>query len=232
MLAKVPRRIQRVLCVASAGLVLSLGFPVRAEVSAADREQARKLAAEGFEALERKDYATAEDRFRRADAIIHAPTLVVDHARALVGLGRLVEAHERYELVLREGIAPNAPWQWRSAHADAERELEEIKPRLAWLTLRVLGPSKPVVLVDNKNVPLAALGVRRATDPGTHSVTVSAPGYLPKEEIVSLDEGETVSLEVELEVDPNAIEEPVAEETEAAMPAPRRRSLPQEPDNT
>src|ERR1041384_5444151 len=72
-----------------------------AEASAQDREQARKLASEGFDALERNDYATAEDRFRRADALVHAPTLVVDHARSLAGLGRLVEAHERYELVLR-----------------------------------------------------------------------------------------------------------------------------------
>src|ERR1043165_8586206 len=73
------------------------------EPSEATREQARGLAAQGYDALQRKDYAVAEDLFRRADALVHAPTIVVDHARALVGLGRFVEAHERYELVMREG---------------------------------------------------------------------------------------------------------------------------------
>lgn len=204
MLLGFSTRFRSALCWVTAGLTLTLACPAFAQRSPKEREEARQLAAEGFEALQRKDYATAEDRFRRADAIVHAPTLVVDQARALTGLGRLVEAHERYELVLREGVAPNAPWQWRLAHADAARELEALKPRLAWLTLRVTGPREPTVLVDNRPVPLAALGVRRATDPGTHAVSVNAPGYLPKEEIVSLDEGETVALEIELEPDPNS----------------------------
>jgi hypothetical protein len=231
MPANLQHRLRRGVAVATAGAVLSLFAPVHAQTSAVEREQARKLAAEGFEALQRKDYAAAEDRFRRADALVHAPTLVVDHARALTGLGRLVEAHERYELVLREGIAPNAPWQWRLAHADAERELEALKPRLAWLTLRVVGPREPVVQVDNRNVPLAALGVRRATDPGTHAVSVSANGYAPKEEIVSLDEGETVALEIELEVDPEAVAKPKpVEETPEAPEA--ERPPPPERDNT
>ena len=71
-----------------------------AQASEADRATARSLAREGHDALLKKDYALAEDRFRRADQLVHAPSLVVDHARALVGLGRLVEAHERYALVL------------------------------------------------------------------------------------------------------------------------------------
>jgi hypothetical protein len=193
---------------------------VRAEATPAQREQARQLAAEGFEALQRHDYGLAEDRFRRADALVHAPTLVVDHARALTGLGRLVEAHERYELVLREGLAPGAPWQWRLAHADATRELEALKPRLAWLTLRVKGPGEPRVLVDNKLVPVAALGVRRATDPGTHSVSVSAAGFDPKEEIVTLDEGQTVALEIELTARPRAARTRTADSMRKSPEAP------------
>lgn len=173
--------------------------------SEADREVARKLAAEGFEALQNKDYSLAEERFRRADALVHAPTLIVDQARALVGLGRLVEAHERYELVLREGVTPDAPWQWRNAYAEAEVELEALKPRLAWLTLRVLGPKRPKVFLDGKPVPRASLGVRRATDPGTHTVVVTASGYLTQEVSVSLKEGGSLEQTLRLEQDPEAI---------------------------
>src|SRR5690606_22394860 len=141
-------------------LGITLSTPALAEPSAADRATARALAREGFEALENDDFATAEDRFRRADELVHAPTLVVDHARALVGLGRLVEAHERYSLVLREGVSPNAAWPWKRAYADAQKEIEIIKQRLAWLTIQVQGPEQPLVTVDGKEIPLAAIGVR------------------------------------------------------------------------
>jgi hypothetical protein len=188
-------------------LVLALGGTASAqssEPSEATREQARTLAAQGYDALQRKDYAAAEDLFRRANALVHAPTIVVDHARALVGLGRLVEAHERYELVLREGMPANVPWSWQRAAADAERELAEIKPRLAWLTVRVRGPSKPKVEVDDKDVPLAALGVRRATDPGAHTIKARASGYGAKELSVTLAEGESKELDVQLELENDA----------------------------
>lgn len=194
------------------------------EPSEATREQARTLAVQGYEALQRKDYAAAEDLFRRANALVHAPTIVVDHARALVGLGRLVEAHERYELVLREGMPANVPWSWQRAAADAERELAEIKPRLAWLTVRVRGPSKPRVEVDDKDVPRAALGVRRATDPGTHTIKARASGYGAKELSVTLAEGEAKELDVQLqrESDPSSraeLEEELPEDAARARAA-------------
>jgi len=77
------------------GLVCAvlLAMPARAEPNEADRATARALALEAHKALQNKDYATAAERFGRADALVHAPTLVVDWARALQGLGRFVEAH-------------------------------------------------------------------------------------------------------------------------------------------
>lgn len=182
--------------------------------SAADRATARALAREGFEALKGGDFETAEDRFRRADALVHAPTLVVDHARSLVGLGRLVEAQERYALVIREGVAPNASGPWKRAYSDAQTEIEEIKGRLAWLTVKVTGPDEPTVAIDGKPIPPAAIGVRRATDPGDRTIVAGGAGYLEKEENLTLDEGEVQVLEIALEPDPNAATE------EAEDPAP------------
>lgn len=199
--------------------------PAQAE-SAADRATARALAKEGFEALKTGDFETAEDRFRRADALVHAPTLVVDHARSLVGLGRLVEAHERYELVIREGVDPNASGPWKRAYADAQREIEELKGRLAWLTIKVVGPEQPEVTIDGKPIPAAAIGVRRATDPGERTIVAGGAGYLPKEESLDLDEGEEQVLEFELEPDPNAS----AQEEAAAAPASATRDVQANPD--
>jgi len=222
----------RTLLLALVCLGITLSTPALAEPSAADRATARALAREGFEALENDDFATAEDRFRRADELVHAPTLVVDHARALVGLGRLVEAHERYSLVLREGVSPNAAWPWKRAYADAQKEIEIIKQRLAWLTIQVQGPEQPLVTVDGKEIPLAAIGVRRATDPGERLIRATAPGFYPKEETVTLAEGEERSIELALEPMPEE-PEPVAPATDPE-PVAETRVVDQAPttDNT
>jgi hypothetical protein len=170
----------------------------------ASREQARQLGRQGFEALQRKDYAAAEDLFRRADLLVHAPTLELDHARSLVGLGKFVEGHEQYEQVIREGVAPNAPWQWKAAVVEAQAELASVNRRMAWLTITVHGGKSPTVQIDGKAVPAAAQGVPRATNPGTRIVSASAEGFLSAERAITLSEGQTDALELTLEPDPQA----------------------------
>lgn len=179
----------------------------------ADRATARNLAAEGNAALNIGDFTTAEDRFRRADALVHAPTLVVDHAKALIGLHRYVEAQERLELVIREGVADNVPWVWKRAVQDAKQLVEDVKPKIAWVTISVSGSSNPDVSVDGVQVPVAALGVRRATDPGSHRIKAEAPGFLKKEIVMPVSEGSERAVTLELEPDPAA--------QQAAKPAPK-----------
>jgi hypothetical protein len=173
-----------------------------AEPSASDRATARALAGEGYVALKEKDYGTAEDRFRRADELIHAPTLVVDHARALVGLGRFGEAYAAYESVIKEEIPAAAPAVWKSAVKNAEREIAPIKPRVAWLTIRVSGASEPHVEVDGRVLPPEMLGKRRPENPGERSFVVSAPGFITKDVTQQLSEGTETTLELELLPEP------------------------------
>jgi hypothetical protein len=190
--------------------------------SEADRATARNLAAEGHTALRTQDCVTAEDRFRRADALVHAPTLVVEHARALVCLKRFVEAQERLGLVMREGVSESAPWVWKKALQDAGKLLEEVTPKVGWITINVLGPGEPTVLVDGVQVPVAALGVRRAIDPGTRHISASAPGYTSKEMAVTMPEGAERAVTLELTVDPSQVPaQPVQRKTKQALsPAP------------
>ncbi|HYQ26960.1 MAG TPA: hypothetical protein VER04_07070 [Polyangiaceae bacterium] len=180
-----------------------------AEPTAADRATARSLAGEGYQALQDKDYATAADRFRRADALIHAPTLMIDWARSLVGLGKLVEAQERYEQILREGVDAKAPKPWQRALKDAGSELTQLKPRLAWITISVSGSDdarlsvdEAHVTIDGAPVPTAALGVRRAVNPGSLQVRVQAKGFLGQKKTVELREGAEEALTFQLEPDP------------------------------
>jgi hypothetical protein len=179
---------------------------------------ARSLAAEGYEALVAKRYQTAEDRLRRADALVHAPTIVVDHARALVGLGRLLEARERYQLVIREGVDAKAPPSWKQALADAEKEDAALDSRFAWLIIRVDGPSNPNVTVDGATIPVTALGARRAMDPGLRAVRVTASGYVSADQSVTLREGEERELAFVLKPPPSVDLEDGGS-NEAATPA-------------
>jgi hypothetical protein len=173
-----------------------------AEPPAADRATARSLATEGYWALQEKRYADAADRFSRADALVHAPTLTLDWARSLVGLGQFVEAQERYELIIREGLAAKSPQSWARALSDAKAELAALKPRLAWVTIAVSGSNDAHVTVDGVAVPAAAVGVRRAINPGAHDVAAVAPGYLSSRQALKLAEGEEGSVSLVLQIDP------------------------------
>lgn len=161
----------------------------RADVSDADRATARALAVEGQAALDRKDHAVALDRFGRADALIHAPSLLIGVARAQVGLGHLVAAQEVYNRILREGVAAGAPEPFFVALEDAKRELEALAPRVPSVTIVVKGPAAPEVTLDDQPVPVAALGARRPVDPGTRVIRASAPGFAPGEVKLTIGEG-------------------------------------------
>ena len=133
-----------------------------AEASAADRATARALAVEGYSALKNKDFVMAEDRFRRADQLVHAPTLMLDHARALVGLGRYGEAYAAYEVTSHEALPAGSPAVWARAVKDAQVERDALEPKLAWLTLHVKGASDPQIEIDGRPLPLQSLGGRLA----------------------------------------------------------------------
>ncbi len=170
-----------------------------AEPTSADRTTARALALEGYEALRDKEYAKAADRFTRANGLVHAPTLLRDLARAQVGLGRLVDAHETYNLILREGVADKAPAPWVQALEDAKTELAAITPRLPWITITVSGPAHPRVTIDGVPIGETSLGVKRPADPGRHEIRALAAGYYTAKKTIFLKEGETVNVAFELE---------------------------------
>ncbi|HMJ57279.1 MAG TPA: PEGA domain-containing protein [Polyangiaceae bacterium] len=179
-----------------------------AEPTASDRATARTLAQEGQHALETRNYTMAIDKFSRADSLVHAPTLLLGLARAQVGATKLVEAQENYNRIIREGVAANSPKSWTKAVDDANKEVGAISPRIPWVTITVLGPSSPEVVIDSMPVPHASLGVKRAINPGTHKVKVSAEGYLPQEKMIVLTEGQSINVNLELEQAPEAAPPP------------------------
>lgn len=194
-----------------------------AETSDADRATARALAAEGQDALEKKDFTTATDRFSRADSIIHAPTLQLGLARAQLGLGKMVSAQETYNRIVREGVAAGSPPTWTVAVDTARKEVEALAPRVPQVVITIKGSSSPRVTLDDAVIPTAALGVKRPADPGAHLIRAAAKGFAPAEATVTLRESATGTVTLELKaISTAAVTPPVV----AVVPPPTTPTTP------
>jgi hypothetical protein len=206
---------------ALAAALVIIAPAARAEPSAADRATARTLAQQGQDALDAKDWSTAADRFARADALVHAPTLMLALARAEVGLGRWVAALEHLNRIEREGVPAGAPPSWSKALQEAKQDLSALEPRVpaAVITVRGRGAPRANVTVDGAAVPAAALGVARPVDPGKHTIRAEAEGFDPAE--VTLTFTEKKVEQVVLQVDQQQAVVPAAA-TESPVVSPLR----------
>lgn len=201
-----------VLSVTVCATILACTGGVALAQSDADRATARQLGQDGETALSAKDYKRAEDDFRRADSLIHAPTLILGLARALAGEGRFLEAQEAYQRIIREGVAPGAPDAFKRALDAAKTEVSDVSPKIGNVTITVKaagGGDVPnvKVTIDDAPVSAAALGVKRAANPGAHVVKASADGFKP------------VSLNVTVPVG-GAVDAPLTLERDLSAPAP------------
>jgi tetratricopeptide (TPR) repeat protein len=141
------------------------------------RATARALGEEGITLFEKGRYAEALDRFERADALVHAPTLGLLAARSLEKLGRLVEAAERYRGVTLVQLDAKAPDAFKEAQTTASKELEAVRARIPTLEIVVEGPGaeQATVSVDGTEVPKAIVGVRTPINPGVHRIEAETP---------------------------------------------------------
>jgi hypothetical protein len=172
--------------------------------SAEDINTARTLGHEGEDALDKKDYRTAEDRFSRADKLFHAPTLLLGLARAFAGEQKYVAAEEAYNRILRENNTSSPAFQ--KALEDARREIQDVAPKIAGVVITVAAAgggdvANPKVMLDDKAINAAALGARRSVDPGDHVVRVNADGFKPGEAHFTATPGGTTNAPITLERD-------------------------------
>jgi hypothetical protein len=178
---------------------------------------------EGQTALDNKSYATAEDRFRRADKLVHAPTLELGLARALAAEAKYVEAQETYNRIIREGLPPGAPEVFKRAVEDAKKEVDSVAPKLGSVVITVKAASgndveSPKVTLDGKPVNAASLGIKRAIDPGPHNLHVAADGYKAADVSFSILEGGSGTQAVTLDKDAAAVAATTPEATPSTTP--------------
>lgn len=166
---------------------------------------ARSLGLQGIKLADAGDCAGAIEKLSRAESLYHAPSILGRLGECQVNVGQIVVGTENLNRVVREELAPTAPKAFRDAQTRAKGVLNTALPKIAHLTVKVdPADAKPQVTVAGTPIPAALLGVDRPTDPGTHEVVVSAPGYLSQKTSVTLAEGGSQELALKLEKDPNA----------------------------
>lgn len=214
-------------------LAIVAAAPAAFAQSDADRATARQLGQDGEQALAAKDYKRAEDDFRRADSLIHAPTLLLGLARALAGESKYVEAQEAYQRIIREGVAPGAPDAFKKALEAAKAEVGDVEPKIGGVTISVKaagGGDVPnvKVTIDDAPVSAAALGVKRVANPGTHVVKASADGFKAATLNVTVPVGGAVDAPLTLEKDLSAPATPATEPSPATNAATAQPVAPEQ----
>jgi hypothetical protein len=142
------------------------------EVDDASRTSARQLGYSGVEAYQAGDYASASSKLERAYRVLQAPSLGLWSARALLKLGKLVEAQERYMKVGRLPIGGGDADVQRQAQADAAAELQQLSPRVPYVILQIEGaaPADVTITIDGVAVASDLLGEPRPVNPGRHGI--------------------------------------------------------------
>lgn len=166
---------------------------------------ARSLGLQGIKMADAGDCKGAIEKLSRAESLYHAPSILGRLGECQVNVGQIVAGTENLNRVVREQLAANAPKAFRDAQERAKGVLNTALPKIAHLTVAVTpAEAKPQVSVAGVAIPPALIGVERPTDPGTHEIVVTAPGYLEQKQSVTLAEGGSQDVAIKLEKDPNA----------------------------
>ncbi len=214
-------------------LPLLLGAPERASAqpapagpSAADRDTARKLLDDGDDAFSKKDFAAALKAYSAAHAIMNVPSTGIEVARAQAALGQLVEARDTALEVTRMPKEPKEPAAFAEARKEAADLAAQLDARIPSVEVKPSGAASGVaveVSIDGTVIPAAAAALPRRVNPGTHKVVVKAEGYADASTEVTLTEGATIEVPLELKpggssIAPKKHDEPKKDEPKKEEP--------------
>lgn len=172
-------------------MLAALGVRPALASEESNKVAARALGTDGVEAYRAADYARATRQLESAYSVLPVPTLGLWSARALVKVGKLVEASERYlettQLPIEAGSAEEVQ---RAAREDARREYEELLARIPTLVIHVEGPTPADVSCTLDGLLLAPETLDEPTpvNPGTRRVACTYSGQQQKQ-VVTLGEG-------------------------------------------
>jgi len=207
-------RTQRRAPVGAIGFVLALLVSGAAfGQSDAAKKRAQALQVEGLGLLQKGDSRAALEKFDEAFRLVQSPKILFNRGKAHRALGEDVAALADFERFLDE--APYAP---KESRVEAERAVQALRPRLAYVELQVEDVGSTIT-VDGREVGEAPLPRPLVVAPGAHEVRVVKSGMNDDVRKVSPIAGQKLRVVVKLTV---VVAPPVAPAatTAAAAPAP------------
>jgi hypothetical protein len=172
----------RAIIVCAAIAAVSLGSSVAYGQSAADRETARGLMDLGRNKYEEGDHAAALNAFAGADRIMRLTSTGLWVGKALIKLGRLVEARDKLIEVRRLPTDADGSSVLSIARDEAEKLQLDLADRIPQIEVRVSGlhpGAKADIHIGATAISLEALELPRKVNPGDHLITATSPGYGP-----------------------------------------------------
>ncbi|HVH42015.1 MAG TPA: hypothetical protein VM925_06715 [Labilithrix sp.] len=189
-----------------AAALLFASAHAHAEPSLADRETARSLMDDGDKKREAGDLKGALESYRQADVLMSVPTTGIEVARTQVSLHQFLQARETLGRVIRLPVKPNEPAPFTAARRAAETLNAELAPRIPAVQVVItnLDPGvTPQVLVDDEQIPPAAVSAPRKVNPGPHVITVKAGTAELKQDVeVAERDNKTVTFDFKDQIPP------------------------------
>ena len=164
--------------------------------TAEDRASARVLGTEGTRLADANNCAGAVPKLDAAEKLFHAPTTLDRLGECQIALGQIVAGTENLNRVVREVLPANSPPAFVAAQKRAQQAYTAAVSRIGSLRIHVDGVAvdQVTVTVDGVSVPTALFDNSRPTDPGSHEVKATAPGYLSATATASLKDGGDTSV--------------------------------------
>lgn len=176
------RRLSLALAVA---LLTTLLAPVAFGEASGDREAARRAFERGNALVEQEQWEEALAAFDESLRLYPTQTALFNKAICLGLIGRPVEAVH----ALEEHQRTYGGQVDEERRAAVEAELARLRPRVGSLDVRVEGAASAEVTVDGAAAGTAPFARPLTVNPGTHQVTVSAPGLSPVARTVTVSAG-------------------------------------------
>jgi hypothetical protein len=173
----------------NAGLEATQGKPWTQGVTPEQQDLAEKLFAEANALFLESRFKEAAQKYRESLEQWDHPTINYNLALALVNLDDPLGAYKHLRLTFKYGGAPLAP----KYQEEAQRHLRTASRQVSELEIACPEPGARVTL-DDSEVATAPLDVHLVLLPGKHMVSVTKPGFLPRNYPLTLVPGEPVRL--------------------------------------
>ena len=164
---------------------------------------ARAAYTEGVQLQDQGKPSEALAKFETAQKLFDAPTHLLHIAECQALTGKLVEAAETYELLIRKQLPTGSPEVFVQAQEQAKAELPPLRQRLPSLRLTVKPEQSTLknleIQINDKQYPVELIGISRPVNPGSYTLTAKADGYAtPQPMKVEIKEKESKPVELTL----------------------------------